>query len=264
MPKFCANLTMLFNEVDFMDRFDKAAKAGFKGVEYLFPYAYKKELLAEKLAAHGLTQVLHNLPAGDWAKGERGIACLPGREGEFQEGVGQAIEYAKALKCSLINCLVGLTPAGAPADKVRATAVSNLRFAATALAKEGIRLLVEALNDKDVPGFYLVRTADALRLIDEVGHPNVYFQYDVYHMQIMEGNLIRTIQANLARIAHIQIADNPGRNEPGTGEIHYPNLFKAVDAAGYTGWIGCEYKPAAKTEDGLGWIKATCGCGCKS
>ena len=255
MPKFCANLTMLFNEVDFLDRFEKAAKAGFKGVEYLFPYAWKKEQLVEKLGAFGLTQVLHNLPAGDWNKGERGIACLPGRETEFQEGVGKAIEYAKALKCSQVNCLVGLTPAGVPADQVRKTLVANLKFAASAFEKEGIRLLLEALNDKDVPGFYLVRTADVLALIKEVGSPNVYFQYDVYHMQIMEGNLTKTIQANLDTIAHIQIADNPGRNEPGTGEINYPNLFKAIDAAGYKGWIGCEYKPAAKTEEGLAWLK---------
>jgi len=255
MPKFCANLTMLFNEVDFLDRFEKAAKAGFKGVEYLFPYAWEKEQLVEKLGAFGLTQVLHNLPAGDWNKGERGIACLPGRETEFQEGVGKAIEYAKALKCPQVNCLVGLTPAGVPADKVRKTLVANLRFAASALEKEGIRLLVEALNDKDVPGFYLVRTADVLALIKEVGHPNVYAQYDVYHMQIMEGNLTKTIQANLDQIAHIQIADNPGRNEPGTGEINFPNLFKAIDAVGYKGWVGCEYKPVGKTEDGLGWVE---------
>jgi hydroxypyruvate isomerase len=246
---------MLFNEVDFLDRFEKAAKTGFKGVEYLFPYAWKKEQLAEKLGAFGLSQALHNLPAGDWNKGERGIACLPGRETEFQEGVGKAIEYAKALKCPQVNCLAGLTPAGVPADKVRKTLVANLRFAAAALEKEGIRLLVEALNDKDVPGFYLVRTADALALIQEVGHPNVYVQYDVYHMQIMEGNLTKTIQANLDKIAHIQIADNPGRNEPGTGEINYPYLFKTIDAAGYQGWIGCEYKPAGKTEDGLGWLQ---------
>ena len=255
MPKFCANLTMLFHEVDFLDRFEKAAKTGFKGVEYLFPYAWKKEQLAEKLGAFGLSQALHNLPAGDWNKGERGIACLPGRETEFQEGVGKAIEYAKALKCPQVNCLAGLTPAGVPADKVRKTLVANLRFAAAALEKEGIRLLVEALNDKDVPGFYLVRTADVLALIQEVGHPNVYVQYDVYHMQIMEGNLTKTIQANLDKIAHIQIADNPGRNEPGTGEINYPYLFKTIDAAGYQGWIGCEYKPAGKTEDGLGWLQ---------
>ena len=255
MPKFCANLTMLFNEVDFMDRFEKAAKAGFKGVEYLFPYAYPKEQLAEKLNAFGLSQALHNLPAGDWAKGERGIACLPGRENEFQESVGKAIAYAKALKCPQVNCLVGLTPAGVAPEKVRRTLVANLRFAAAALQKEGIRLLVEALNDKDMPGFHLVRTADVLALIQEAGHPNLWVQYDVYHMQIMEGNLTKTIQANLNKIAHIQIADNPGRNEPGTGEINFTNLFKAVDAAGYKGWIGCEYKPAGKTAEGLGWMK---------
>jgi hydroxypyruvate isomerase len=255
MPKFCANLTMMFNEVDFLDRFEKAAKAGFKGVEYLFPYAWKKEQLVERLGAFGLIQALHNLPAGDWNKGERGIACLPGREAEFQEGVGKAIEYAKALKCAQVNCLAGLTPAGVPADQVRQTLVANLRFAAAALEKQGIRLLVEALNDQDVPGFYLVRTAEVLDLIKEVGHPNIYVQYDVYHMQIMEGNLTKTIQANLNQIAHIQIADHPGRNEPGTGEINFSYLFKAIDAAGYNGWIGCEYKPAAKTEDGLSWIQ---------
>lgn len=255
MPKFCANLTMLFNEVDFLDRFEKAAKAGFKGVEYLFPYAWKKEQLADKLRDFGLAQVLHNLPAGDWGKGERGIACIPGRESEFQEGVGRAIEYARELKCPLVNCLVGLTPRNAPAEKVRSTLVANLHFAASALEKEGIRLLVEALNNKDVPGFYLVHTADVLDLIKEVGHPNVFLQYDVYHMQIMEGNLMRTIQANLDKIAHIQIADNPGRNEPGTGEINYPNIFKTIDEIGYKGWIGCEYKPYGRTEDGLKWME---------
>jgi len=246
---------MLFNEVDFLDRFEKATKAGFKGVEYLFPYAWKKEQLVEKLGAFGLTQVLHNLPAGDWNKGERGIACIPGRETEFQEGIGKAIEYAKALKCSQVNCLAGLTPQNAPTDKVRQTLIANLRFAAAALEKEGIRLLVEALNSQDIPGFYLVRTADVLTLIKEVGHPNVYVQYDVYHMQIMEGNLTKTIQDNHGKVAHIQIADNPGRNEPGTGEINFPHLFKIIDALGYKGWIGCEYKPAGKTEDGLGWIQ---------
>jgi hydroxypyruvate isomerase len=246
---------MLFNEVDFLDRFEKAAKAGFKGVEYLFPYAWKKEQLVEKLGAFGLTQVLHNLPAGDWNKGERGIACIPGRETEFQEGIGKAIEYAKALKCSQVNCLAGLTPQNAPTDKVRQTLIANLRFAAAALEKEGIRLLVEALNSQDIPGFFLVRTADVLTLIKEVGHPNVYVQYDVYHMQIMEGNLTKTIQDNHGKVAHIQIADNPGRNEPGTGEINFPHLFKIIDALGYKGWIGCEYKPAGKTEDGLGWIQ---------
>lgn len=256
MLRFCANLTMLFSEVDFLDRFEKAAKAGFKGVECLFPYAWEKEQLAEKLGAHGLVQVLHNLPAGDWSAGERGIACLPGREAEFQEGVGRAIEYARALNCPQLNCLAGMTPRNAAADNVRRTLLSNLRFAAAALDKHGIRLLVEALNDKDVPGFHLVRTADVLALLQEVGHPNVFVQYDVYHMQIMEGNLTQTIRSHLGKIAHIQIADNPGRNEPGTGEINYPNLLDCIDAAGYKGWIGCEYKPAGKTEDGLKWMEA--------
>jgi len=246
---------MLFKEVDFMDRFERAAKVGFKGVEYMFPYDYAKEEQAEKLDKYRLELVLHNLPAGDWATGERGIACLPGREGEFQEVLGLAIEYAKTLKCSRLNCLVGLTPKNVPAEKIRQTLVDNLRFAATALKKEGIAFLVEPLNDRDIPGFYLTRTQDALQLLEEVNHPNLWLQYDIYHMQIMEGDLTRTIRDNLARIAHIQLGDNPGRHEPGTGEINFPNLFRFIDAAGYNGWIGCEYNPASVTEDGLGWVK---------
>ena len=255
MPKFSANLSMLFNEVDFLDRFERASRAGFKAVECQFPYQWEKEVLAEKLDKHGLEFVLHNITAGDFAAGERGIACLPGREGEFQEGVGQAIEYAKTLGCPRLNCLVGLTPKEVPADKVRQTLVDNLRFAAAALAKEGISLLVEALNIYDIPGFYLTRTQDVLQLFTEVNHANLWLQYDIYHMQIMEGNLTRTIQDNLARIAHIQLADNPGRHEPGTGEINFTNLFRFIDEAGYTGWIGCEYKPAGITEEGLEWVK---------
>ncbi len=255
MPKFSANLTMLFTDVDFLKRFERAAGAGFKAVEYLFPYSWDKNQLVNELARHGLQQVLHNLPAGDWQAGERGIACLPGREGEFKDGVGKAIEYAKALKCPRLNCLVGKTPPDVSSEKVRQTLVSNLRFAAAALEKEGIRFLLEALNSRDVPGFYLVRTQDVLRLIQEVNHPNVYVQYDVYHMQVMEGTLTKTLQENLARIAHIQIADNPGRNEPGTGEINFTNLFRFIDEMKYEGWIGCEYNPARKTEDGLGWVK---------
>lgn len=255
MPKFSANLTMLFGEVDFLNRFEKAANAGFKGVEYLFPYEFNKEQLVNELGRCGLQQVLHNLPAGDWQAGERGIACLPGREGEFQEGVGNAIEYAKVLKCHRLNCLVGKTPVGTAPEKFRQTLVDNLRFAATALEKEGIRLLIEPLNDCDVPGFYLVHTRDAVELIEEVNHPNLWLQYDVYHMQIMEGNLTRTIQENIGRIAHIQIADNPGRHEPGSGEINFTNLFRFIDEVGYEGWIGCEYVPAASTEEGLQWIK---------
>jgi len=255
MLRFSANLTMLFGEVDFLDRFERAAKAGFKGVECQFPYQWPKEEVAERLEKYGLEMVLHNLPAGDWGAGERGIACLPGREGEFQEGVGRAIEYAKALRCPRLNCLVGLTPKEAAPEKVRQTLVENLRFAATALEKEGITLLIEALNTYDIPGFYLTTTRQALQLLSEVAHPNLRLQYDIYHMQVMEGNLTRTIIDNLERIGHIQLADNPGRHEPGTGEINFTNLFRFIDEAGYTGWIGCEYKPAGVTEDGLEWAK---------
>ncbi|MFC1992298.1 hydroxypyruvate isomerase [Chloroflexota bacterium] len=256
MPKFSANLTIMFNEVDFIDRFERASRADFKGVEYMFPYGWGKDEQAEKLDRYGLELVLHNLPAGDWAAGERGIACLPDRIGEFQEGVGLAIEYAKDLSCPRLNCLVGLTPKDVPAEKVRQTLVDNLRFAATALGKEDIRLLVEALNNRDIPGFHLVHTQDVLQLFEESNHPNLWLQYDIYHMQIMEGDLTRTITDNMARIAHIQLADNPGRHEPGTGEIDFPNLFRVIDEAGYNGWIGCEYKPAGVTEDGLAWLKS--------
>lgn len=202
-----------------------------------------------------LEQVLFNLPAGDWSGGDRGIACIPGRESEFKEGVESALNYAEALQCPTINCLVGLTPVDVGADKVHQTLVENLRFAADALEKKGIRFVIEMLNHNAVPGFHLVRTREALQLLDEVNHPNLRLQYDIYHMQIMEGNLIDTISANIFSIGHIQIADNPGRHEPGTGEINFLNVFAAIDEAGYNGWIGCEYIPAGKTEEGLGWFE---------
>ena len=255
MPKFNANLTMLFNEVDFLDRFEQAALAGFTGVEYLFPYQWKKETLAELLEKNRLAQVLHNLPAGDWAAGERGIACLPDRVGEFQDGVGQALEYAKALKCPMLNCLAGLTPPEIDPEKIEETLVANVKFAADALEKEGIRLLVEPLNNKDIPGFHLVGSAETIALLDKVGHDNIQLQYDIYHMQRMEGELINTIRALINRIGHMQLADNPGRHEPGTGEINFSNLFTAIDEAGYQGWIGCEYIPAGETAAGLDWMK---------
>jgi len=246
---------MLFNEVDFINRFERASRAGFRGVECHFPYECQKEELSEKLDNYGLELVLHNLPPGDFSAGERGIACLPDRMGEFQAGVGLAIEYAKALKCPRLNCLAGIPPTEVPADRVRQTLVENLRFTATAMEKEGISLLVEALNRYDFPGFYLSCTRDVLQLLKDVNHANLWIQYDIYHMQIMEGNLSRTIQDNLPRIAHIQLADNPGRHEPGTGEINFTNLFQFIDEAGYNGWLGCEYKPAGTTEQGLEWIK---------
>jgi hydroxypyruvate isomerase len=254
MPRFSANLSFLFNEVSFLSRFENAAKAGFTGVEYPFPEEYSPEQLTELLEKYSLEQVLFNLPSG--RTGERGIACLPGREAEFQEGVGRALTLAKALKCTRINCLVGNTPKAVSSDRIRRTLVTNIRFAAAAFQKEGIRLLVEALNGTDAPGFYLLRSSDAFDLIKEVNHPNLYFQYDIYHMQVSEGNLSQTIRDNLPRIAHMQLADVPGRHEPGTGEINFQNVLRFIDEAGYNGWIGCEYKPATTTEAGLGWMKS--------
>jgi len=254
MPKFAANLTMMFNEVDFLDRFGEAAKAGFKGVEYLFPYDFDKDELAGKLAEHNLTQVLHNLPAGDWGGGERGIGCLPDRVSEFQDGVGQCIDYATALGCKQINCLAGITPDGVDADTLKKTFVDNLSFAAGKLKEAGIKLLIEPINTRDIPGFYLCHTSQGLDIIKEVGSDNLALQYDIYHMQIMEGDLAPTIEANLGQIDHMQLADNPGRNEPGTGEINYDFLFGFIDKIGYQGWIGCEYKPATTTAEGLGWF----------
>ena len=256
MPKFAANLTMMFNEVDFPDRFEAAAKAGFRGVEYLFPYTYDKNQLADKLKTHKLIQVLHNLPAGDWGAGERGIGCLPARVGEFQDGVGKAIEYAATLGCQQINCLAGIAPKDATPEALCKTFVENLRFAAGKLKAAGIKLLIEPINTFDIPGFYLSRTAQALEIMNDVGSDNLFLQYDVYHMQRMEGELAASLKNNLARIRHIQIADNPGRNEPGTGEINYSFLFKHIDQIGYDGWIGCEYKPATNTVAGLGWAAA--------
>jgi hydroxypyruvate isomerase len=259
MPKFAANLSMLYTELDFPDRFDAAARAGFKGVEYLFPYAYDKALLADKLAKNGLAQVLHNLPAGDWAAGERGIAVLPDRVGEFQDGVGKAIEYATALGCRQLNVLAGIAPAGADPERLRETFVANVRFAAQKLEAAGIRLLIEAINTFDIPGFYVRGTQQTLDLIAASGNRNVFVQYDIYHMQRMEGELAATIRKHLAQIAHLQLADNPGRNEPGTGEINYPFLFRWLDEIGYAGWIGCEYKPKTTTDAGLAWIRPWLG-----
>jgi hydroxypyruvate isomerase len=255
MPRFCANLSMMFTEVGFLDRFAAAARAGFAGVEYWLPYAFPKEQVAERLRASGLTQALFNLPTGDWDAGERGIAVMPDRAGEFRDGVGLAIEYAKALGCTRLNCLAGKTPAGADPAKVHDTLVENLRFAARHLAKAGLTLCVEAVNTQDVPGFHLTTTRQALGVIDEVAEPNVAYLFDIYHMQIMEGNLIKTMRDHVARIGHVQIADNPGRHEPGTGEINFPNVFGAMDEAGYAGWVGCEYRPKGATAEGLGWLR---------
>ncbi|WP_413990889.1 hydroxypyruvate isomerase [Labrys okinawensis] len=255
MPRFCANLTMLFNEVPFMERFEAAARNGFTAVEYLFPYPYAKEELAGALRKHKLSQVLHNLPAGDWAGGERGIACLPDRGDEFREGVAQAIDYAGALDCKLINCLAGIAPSSVDPAEAKETFVANIRYAAAELKRAGIRLVIEAINVRDIPGFFLTNTRQAADLIAKTGSDNIGLQYDIYHMQIMEGDLARTIERFLPQIWHVQLADNPGRNEPGTGEINYPFLYRHLDQLGYAGWIGCEYKPKGDTQGGLGWFR---------
>lgn len=253
MPRFAANLTMLFNEAPFLERFDKAAAAGFKAVEFLFPYDHPAEQLKELLTQHGLQLVLHNLPAGDWAGGERGIGCHPDRVDEFRAGVDKAIAYASVLGVKQINCLAGIQPADVSDADARRTLVDNVKFAAPKLKAAGIKLLIEPINTFDIPGFFLNRTQQALDIIVETGSDNVFVQYDIYHMQRMEGELAKTIEKNLSKIAHLQLADNPGRNEPGTGEINYGFLFAFLDRIGYDGWIGCEYKPATTTTAGLGW-----------
>ena len=256
MPKFAANLSMLFTELPFLERFAAARAAGFEAVEFLFPYAWTKDELAQALKGNGLRQVLHNLPPGNWDAGERGIACHPLRVEEFRAGVAQGIDYANALGCPQLNCLAGIKPADVSVEQARATLVANLQYAAAQLKAAGLRLLIEPINNYDIPGFFLNRTAQAAAIIDDVGSDNLYIQYDIYHAQRMEGELAATMQKYLPQIAHMQLADNPARNEPGTGEINYAWLFRHIDAIGYTGWIGCEYKPRAGTTAGLGWIKA--------
>ncbi|WP_159567675.1 hydroxypyruvate isomerase [Budvicia diplopodorum] len=255
MLKFSANLSMLFLEYDFLDRFEAAAANGFNAVEFMFPYGYSAEQLRELMENHNLQHTLHNLPAGNWEAGERGVACIPGREDEFRQGVASAIAYAKVLGNRKINCLVGKTPSGVDATLVNRTLVDNLRYAADELAKENIMLLIEPINHFDIPGFHLTGTQQALELIKQVGSDNLFIQYDIYHMQRMEGELTQTMALHADKIGHLQIADNPGRNEPGTGEINYDYLFDVIKQSAYDGWVGCEYKPKKRTEDGLGWLK---------
>jgi hydroxypyruvate isomerase len=255
MPRFAANLTMLFTEVPFLDRFAAAARAGFDAVEYLFPYDHDPRQLRALLDEHRLTQVLHNLPAGDWAAGERGIACDPERTGEFAEGVERAVDYAVALGCRRLNCLAGIVPPGVNADTARSTLIANLELAARRLAGAGIRLLVEPVNTRDVPGFFLHGTGQAVDVLRAVGSDNVFLQYDAYHMQVMAEDPAATIQRHLPVVGHVQIADAPGRHEPGTGRMDFNRLFATIDRVGYAGWVGCEYNPAGRTEEGLGWLQ---------
>ncbi len=259
MPKFSANLSFLYQDLPFLDRFAAAAKDGFGGLEYLGPYAEPKEKVADALKTNGLVQALFNVPSGDWAGGERGIACLPDRIQEFRDGVALALDYAKALDCRQLNVISGLVANGADIDTLENVLVENLKYAASRCADAGVKLLIEPINQRDIPGFFLSTTDRAERLLDRVGSDNLYIQYDFYHMQITQGDLIPTFARLKDRIAHVQIADNPGRNEPGTGEINYTFILSELDRLGYDGWVGCEYRPKAGTSEGLGWMKPFAG-----
>jgi hydroxypyruvate isomerase len=254
MPQFAANLSWLFQELPFLERFAAAKEAGFTAVEYLFPYAWDKQQLAQLQKAHGLPLVLHNLPPGDYDAGERGMACHPGREAEFRASVALGIDYATALGCPQVHCMAGLLPEGVTREAAQECLVANLRFAAAQCHQAGLRLLIEPINFYDIPGFFLNTTAQAAGILDEVGADNLFIQYDIYHAQRMQGELAATIDKYLPRIGHMQLADNPGRHEPGTGEINYAFLFRHLDAIGYRGWVGCEYKPLTTTLEGLGWL----------
>jgi hydroxypyruvate isomerase len=256
MAKFCANLTTLFTERPFLDRFAAAARAGFRGVEYVGPYDYPAGEIAARLRDNGLSQVLFDLPLGDWNQGERGIACHPDRVAEFREGVALAIDYATVLGCPMLNCLAGIPPLRASVTEAHRTLLDNLRYAADRLGQAGMLMLIEPVNRFDMPGFSITHSGRALDIIDETGSTNIKLQYDMYHMQRMEGDLAATIERRLPRIGHIQIAGNPGRHEPSIGEINYRFLIERLDALGYEGWVGAEYHPRGRTEDGLGWFSA--------
>ncbi|WP_110673971.1 2-oxo-tetronate isomerase [Salinicola sp. RZ23] len=256
MPRFAANLSMMFNEVPFLERFARAAECGFAGVEFLFPYACEPAAIAAELQRHGLTQVLFNLPPGEWEAGERGLAALPGREADFRASVDTALRYAEALGCTQLHAMAGLVAEGVSHQAMREVYLENLRFAARKLAEQGRTLLIEPINTRDMPGYFLNHQAEAHALLAELGEPNVKVQMDFYHTQIMDGDIWKTYQRYRDGVGHIQIAGVPERHEPDTGEVNYPWLFGQLDAAGYAGWLGCEYRPRGETAAGLGWLAA--------
>lgn len=253
MPRFAANLTMLFTEHPFLERFAAAAQSGFDQVEFLFPYEHPVDEVRVALREAGLEQVLFNLPAGDWEAGDRGTAADPDRVDEFRAGVDHALEYAAALDCPRLNCLAGLRLEGVEHAAQWDVLVDNVRHAASRLAEAGRTLLVEPVNDKDVAGFFLPTTTDAIRLLDAVDHPNPRLQFDIYHAQRMEGDVTARLRELLPRTAHVQVADNPGRHQPGTGELNYAFLFDELDRLGYDGFVGLEYVPEPDTAGSLAW-----------
>lgn len=254
MPKFAANLSMLFTEVPFMERFKKAHQAGFKAVEFLFPYDFEPEALQTELQQYGLEQALFNLPPGDWGAGERGFAAIPGREQEFKNSVETALLYAKALGCKKLHAMSGIVDPRFSREQHVDTFVANIRFAADLLADHGIQVMIEPLNVRDVPGYFIAHQREAVELIRLVDRPNVKLQLDLYHAQIMDGDLTNLIKELAPFTGHVQIASVPDRHEPSEGEIGYPHLFEVLDASGYSGWVGCEYHPREETEAGLGWV----------
>ncbi len=253
MPKLAANLSMMFTEVPFLERFALAAECGFKGVEYLFPYEHPAETIAQALRDGGLENALFNLPPGDWEKGDRGLAAIPGREAKFDGLIDQALNYARVIGCPRLHVMAGISPADADRDACQAAYVRNISRAAELCAPHDITVLLEPINPRDIPGFYLNRQDDAIATLDAVGADNAAVQMDLYHCQIVEGDVAMKIRANIARVAHFQIAGVPDRHEPDIGEVNYPYLFDVIDGLGFDGWIGCEYRPKGETRGGLGW-----------
>jgi len=259
MPQFAANLSFMYGEHAFVDRFAAAAADGFRAVEYLFPYAFAAPDLARRLAVHGLKQVLFNAPPGDFDGGERGLACLPGREDEFKRALlDQALPYAQALRCPRVHLMAGLAPAGVERERLHATYVANLAWAAREAAAAGVDVLIEPINTRDIPGYFLNRQDQAHAIRAEVGAANLKVQMDLYHTQIVEGDLATKLRRYLpgGGVGHIQIAGVPERHEPGLGEVNFPYLFELIDELGWRGHIGCEYRPQAGTRSGLAWFQA--------
>lgn len=253
MPRLAANLSMMFNELPFLDRFEAARKTGFDGVEFLFPYEFPAAELAKRLADNGLTQALFNMPPGDWANGERGLACLPGRGQEFRDGVKTALDYATKLDCKLVHCMAGIVPAGVPQVTAGAVYAANLAWAGEQALAAGVMLAIEPINHRDMPGFFLNTQAQGAAMVEAIGRDRIGLQFDVYHCQVTEGDITKRMEAFLPLIVHMQIADVPARNEPGTGEIGWEFVLRRMDELGYRGWVGCEYRPKAGTVEGLAW-----------